>query len=290
MENIDTQGRFCYKYRIISEAFLLFISILLISIRETVMRCPKCGVEQQNTNTECLNCGLIFQKYRERQERKAAGAPDEENPVIFYEDNPTNISEYIQHIFFHVEPENNPLIVWARVGFFLVILVWGLKFIFTPFQTNYALASVWHHVNLPFHEAGHIIFRPFGRFITSLGGSLGQLLMPCICMAVFLLKTRDTFAASFTLWWLGENFMDLAPYINDAKALVLPLVGGNTGRTSPYGFHDWEFILREAGLLKHYHGIAWTAQIIGIVLMICSFFWGGYILYKQLRQLRSQKQ
>jgi hypothetical protein len=68
-----------------------------------------------------------------------------------------------------------------------------------------------HLVNLPFHEAGHVIFSPFGRFMQVLGGTLGQLLMPTICMAVLLLRTREAFGAAVALWWLGENFMDVAP-------------------------------------------------------------------------------
>ncbi len=62
--------------------------------------------------------------------------------------------------------------------------------------------------------------------MTSLGGSIAQVFMPLVCLAVFLVKTRDTFAASFTLWWTGENFMDLAPYIDDARSLTLPLRNG----------------------------------------------------------------
>ncbi len=255
------------------------------------MQCPKCGTEQQDSNIECLACGIIFEKYLEIQEKRAAAlaetepSEDESCKFVVYEDNPARILEYAKNLFLYVKPEGNPLIVWTRVVFFLVIFIWALKFIFTPFQSSYAMESFWHIVNLPFHEAGHIIFKPFGRFIASLGGSLAQLLMPLICMAVFLVGTKDTFAASFSMWWLGENFMDLAPYINDAKALVMPLVGGNTGRTSPYGFHDWEFILKESGLINYYHGIACTSHGIGILLMIVSIIWGGYILYKQLRYI-----
>jgi len=107
--------------------------------------------------------------------------------------------------------------------------------------------------------------------------------MPLICLAVFLIKTRDTFAASFALWWTGENFMDLAPYIDDARSLTLPLLGGNTGQTSPYGFHDWEFILKETNLLRYDHVLANLAYSLGTVLMICAFAWGGYILFKQYK-------
>lgn len=252
------------------------------------MRCPKCEFEQPAINTECVACGLIFEKYQAHQQKKTGPPADSDNPVIFYTDQPTTFFEYFRHFILHVKPEESPLVVWSRVGFFVILFIWGVKFIFTPFETGYAMNSVWHLINLPFHEAGHIFFRPFGRLITSLGGSLGQLLMPLICMLVFLIKTRDTFAAAFCLWWLGENFMDLAPYINDAKALVMPLLGGNTGRTSPYGFHDWEFILKETGLINHYHEIAITAHAMGIIFMLGAFLWGGYILYKQLKQLRSQ--
>jgi hypothetical protein len=64
-------------------------------------------------------------------------------------------------------------------------------------------------------------------------------------------------------------------------------VGGNTGRTSPYGFHDWEFILKESGLIRHYHTIAQMTFFIGCLLMVCAFVWGGYILLKQYRRLRT---
>jgi len=207
------------------------------------MKCPKCGFEQTDQGVECLKGGVVFDKYLKLQENKPALTSVETQPAA----SPGQIPGFIKHLFFYVKPEANPLIFGGRVLVFITIFIWGLKFILKPLETNYAMDSFWHLVNLPFHEAGHIFFRPFGRFMTSLGGSLGQLLMPLVCLAVFLLKTRDTFAAALALWWFGQNFMDLAPYINDARSLTLPLLGGNTGRTSPYGFHDWEFILQRIG-------------------------------------------
>ncbi|MDP6180439.1 MAG: hypothetical protein QGG48_11155, partial [Desulfatiglandales bacterium] len=63
-------------------------------------------------------------------------------------------------------------------------------------------------------------------------------------------NAKETFAASSCLWWFGGYFLGLAPYNNDARSLTLSLLGGNTGRTMPYGFHDWEFTLKELGLLR----------------------------------------
>jgi hypothetical protein len=245
------------------------------------MKCPKCGFAQTDQNVECLKCGVIFYKYLKFQENKPTLTSVETQPAA----NPGEIPEFIKNLFFYVKPEANPLIFGGRVLVFIVIFIWGLKFILSPFERHYVMDSFWHLVNLPFHEAGHIFFRPFGRFMTSLGGSLGQLLMPLICLAVFLLKSRDTFAAAFALWWLGESFMDLAPYINDARSLTLPLLGGNTGRTSPYGFHDWEFILHKSGLSNSDHMLAHIADKLGTILMICALVWGGYLLYKQYRNL-----
>jgi hypothetical protein len=248
------------------------------------MKCPKCSVEQADQSAECINCGLIFAKYRKVQESRS----DSNDPKIEYEE-VEPIGEVIRQLLFYVKPDTNPLLFGGRVLFFVIIFIWGLKFIFTPMETNYTMQSFWHLVNLPFHEAGHVIFRPLGRFMTSLGGSLGQVLMPLACLAVFLIKARDTFGASFSLWWVGENFMDLAPYINDARSLTLPLLGGNTGRSSPYGFHDWEFILKESGLLRYDHALANFSYKLGAVLMIVSFVWAAYILFRQYKNLSLDK-
>lgn len=113
-----------------------------------------------------------------------------------------------------------------------------------------------------------------------LGGSLGQLLMPFICLIVFLVKSRDPFGASVALWWLGQNFIDLAPYINDARALNLTLLGGITGRDAA-NYHDWEFILRKLGLLSWDHGLAKFSHFTGSLFILIAFAWGGYLLYRQ---------
>ena len=190
----------------------------------------------------------------------------------------------IKELFLYVKPEINPFYFGGRVLFFLIILIWSWKFIFTPLESNYTGMSFMHMINLPFHEAGHIIFSPLGEFVSVLGGSMGQLLIPLICFLTFLIKTRDTFAASVSIWWLGESFMDLAPYINDARALQMILLGGVTGRDVP-GYHDWEYILIRLGWLEYDHTLANMAYSAGILLMLCSFAWAGYLLYKQYKNI-----
>jgi hypothetical protein len=242
------------------------------------MRCPECNFEQADQNTECLRCGIIFEKYRRHQR------PTLRRTVTKKEDTPRAGSFFQQFVFF-VESETNPFYFGGRVFIFLIVFIWGWRFILTPMETNYAGRSFFHLVNLPFHEAGHIFFRLFGQWMTSLGGTLGQLLIPLTCLLVFLIKSRNPFGASVSLWWLGENFMDIAPYINDARDQKLLLLGGITGREADYGFHDWEYILNEIGLLRFDHTLAHIADKFGTILMLTSFVWAGYILFLQLKNL-----
>ncbi len=233
------------------------------------MRCPRCGCEQEQ-GLECRQCGLIFERYRRADVRPAGiavAAPSPWRDLLLGE----NASS----------PETFSLVLRALL--LAALMLWGLTIMWaTPYETGEAPGFL-HLVNTPFHEAGHILFRPFGALITSLGGSLGQLLMPLVCCLALLLKTRDPFGAGVALWWLGQNFIDIAPYINDARAGELMLLGGNTGQASPYGFHDWEFILTELGIQNWDHGIAWAAHLTGAAVMAVALVWCGLVLWRQYR-------
>ena len=182
-----------------------------------------------------------------------------------------------------VEESVNPFNFAGRVLVFLLLAVWGWKFITTPLESNYTGDSFLHLINLSFHEAGHLLFMPFGRFVTILGGSLGQILMPLICLTTFVLKTRDPFGGSVALWWTAENFMDVAPYINDARAMELILLGGFTGQE--VDAHDWNNLLSILGWLEHDHRLAQLSYGIGTVLMLLALLWGALLLRQQYRRL-----
>jgi len=193
--------------------------------------------------------------------------------------------DYFRERFLQV-PDRVDMASWAgRAVVFAVLVAWGLLFIFHSVDSNYAGQSFLHHVNLVFHEAGHIVFRPFGRFISVLGGSLMQVLMPLLVTGAFLFKNRDGFGASVGLWWLGQNLIDMAPYIADARALKLPLLGGVTGREVE-DYHDWEFILGRTGLMAWDQTIAKGAHGLGSLLILAAFAWGGCLLYLQFKAAR----
>ena len=172
----------------------------------------------------------------------------------------------------------------------LALLVMGWTVMTMSIGRSQMLPSLPHfilsRVNLVFHEAGHIVFLPLGRFMTILGGSLLQVLVPLLCTVAFLTRHLDTFAASVTLWWTGQSLIELAPYINDARAQELMLLGGVTGRDRP-GYHDWNNLLTQLGWLEYDHFLAELAHYSGIAVVALSLFWGFYLLFSQLGQLQS---
>jgi hypothetical protein len=97
-----------------------------------------------------------------------------------------------------------------------------------------------HLIDLVFHEAGHVIFGFFGRFLGVLGGSLNQVLIPALCTGYFLWHGQ-TAAAAVTLFWTGESLADVAIYVADGREMALPLLA--EGLT-----HDWNWILSELSL------------------------------------------
>jgi hypothetical protein len=167
----------------------------------------------------------------------------------------------------------------GRLILLLLLARWTVLFLVWPMREDIIGASFLHLIDLPFHEAGHILFSPFGDFLTTLGGSLMQVLVPIVCCATFLTSQPNPFGAAVTMWWAGQSLLDVAIYINDARALQLTLVGGHTG--AEVEGHDWERILQLTGLTMHDHQIAWTTHTIGALLMIGALVWGTIVTLRR---------
>jgi len=91
----------------------------------------------------------------------------------------------------------------------LILVRWTAVFLIWPMREDVIGASFLHSINLPFHEAGHILFSPFGEFMTTLGGSLMQVLVPAACAIAFLTTNWNPFGAAVMGWWAGQNLMDV---------------------------------------------------------------------------------
>ena len=68
----------------------------------------------------------------------------------------------------------------------------------------------------------------------------------------------------------------MAPYIADARALQLVLIGGHTG--AEVEGHDWEYLLTQLGWLHRDVALGLLAHRIGLAMMIGEIVWGALYL------------
>ncbi len=131
----------------------------------------------------------------------------------------------------------------------------------------------WHlidGVNLVIHEAGHIVFLPFGELLTVAGGSLFQVIVPAVFVGYFY-RRGQTYSAALVLFWMGESLLNVSVYAGDALALQLPLLGGDNST------HDWNYLLSSTGLLSSTHRIAAAIRIAGTLAIVVAS--AGSLIY-----------
>lgn len=235
--------------------------------------CPKCGHPQAGPVESCPYCGVIFSRIR--SERTGVKT----DPPAPAAGRGAGKPRDLRGLLLAAKQGEQLTVIAVKAVFLAGLAVYGLRLAVQPIASNAVGDSFLHLVNLPFHEAGHIIFSPFGRFIQMLGGTLGQLLIPAVVIGTFL-RQHQPYAASVGLWWMGESFMDIAPYIDDARAGQLMLLGGVTG--SEVGdFHDWQGILGRLGMMQYDHVLARMAFTMGVAIMLAAFCWGGCVLWRE---------
>jgi len=149
----------------------------------------------------------------------------------------------------------------------------------------YAPENAWflHLINLPIHEAGHIFFRILGEFMGIAGGSLFQIIVPAVFFGYFVYH-RKPFSASIVLFWVGNNFLDVYVYAGDAQVMRLPLLSGLTGAEG--GFHDWNYLLTEAGLLDKTYLIAKIIRFLGTLITVAAAI-GAFVYARKGEELVS---
>jgi hypothetical protein len=177
------------------------------------------------------------------------------------------------------------LALLGRGALLTLLAFWTWRFGTHPLDFGTINGSFLHVVNLPFHEAGHMLFAPFGSFMTSLGGSLMQVIVPVIC-AIALARKPDMFGAAVAIWWAGQSLVDVAPYIADARVLQMPLLGGGTG--AEVEGHDWEAILTALGWLHRDRQLGMTAHLFGTLTMASSLAVAAWVARRDQGKSTSQ--
>lgn len=92
-------------------------------------------------------------------------------------------------------------------------------------------------------------------------------------MGVFSWQQQNNLSASPVLWWAGQSWVDISPYIQDAPYRALPLIGGMDESA-----HDWGNLLGRWNLLDKANALAHASFFIGISLMVLSLIWGFWLI------------
>lgn len=127
----------------------------------------------------------------------------------------------------------------------------------------------WHlidGVNLVIHEAGHIVFMPFGEFVMIAGGSLFQIIMP-LAFVIYFYRKEMPYSAALVLFWVGESVLNVSVYAGDSIAMQLPLLGGQDS------IHDWNYMLERLGILKDTAAVGGALRMAGTLIIIAAAVW-----------------
>lgn len=228
-----------------------------------IHRCPKCQAYLKpalEDDAQCPQCGIFFHKWN-------APLPAGEVAAIDLDDDDDGMA---------IEPYD-PVVFYGRVATLVLLGAWGVVLAAIDYRNDAMTRSFMHAILLPIHEAGHILFMPFGSFMTTLGGSLFQVALPLGIAIAFYLKERQPFGAGICLWWTGTSLVDLSVYVWDALHPQLILTSGTTGED---GSHDWVAILGDIGQLKHAHGWGTAINWLGVLVMIAGLAWAAWYAWR----------
>ena len=226
-------------------------------------RCPKCGHQplpaDQALPTACPACGVILAKAGQPLARTL---PDDPDPPSAAQD-----------------PAQPATALGLRVQLALLValMIWSWMLIRLDYRSGEFGTSFLHRPLLVFHEAGHIIFMPLGHWLSVLGGTLGQLLMPATMAGALLLKNRDRFGAAVGVWFVGVSLLDVAPYMYDALQPQLMLLSGSTGEA---GGHDWIYLFDSTGLLARAQSIGRLTHRLGALVMLLALAAAARLLWR----------
>ena len=164
------------------------------------------------------------------------------------------------------EPVTKGKLLGFAVGFGLFLLL--------VLRSEPGFVFALDHANLLFHEAGHPIVGLFSSRLEPYGGTIGQLVFPCVLAIAFWRQGRALgFAAAWI--WFFENWFNIARYMADARRLELPLLGG--------GDHDWNTILTRWNLLQYDTRIGSALNVIGWIGITAACAWVAWRAWQDSR-------
>lgn len=148
-----------------------------------------------------------------------------------------------------------------RLPLLLLLLVQATR----PLRDFDAGPNIFSGIVFGAHEFGHLLFAFFGEWWSIAGGSITQLLIP-IGAAAAVSRGRDWFGVAICGLFLAASLGDLSWYIADARARELDLVSFSPDTSG----HDWAYLLRRAGWLRHDLRLARLTRFVGWMVTVAS--------------------
>lgn len=164
---------------------------------------------------------------------------------------------------------------------FLLILGYLSFYLATDYQTPHGRHDmpfvVWviDTIDLFIHEGGHGVFRFFGQFLYFLGGSLIQFIIPITTIIVFL-RTSGPRTLMVTLYWLGQNMINVSIYIADAPKQQLTLI-------SRHAMHDWRWLCGYMGIMDSAGDLAAVVAFLGTISLLGAIGVTAYYIVYDIR-------
>ena len=137
----------------------------------TYQPCPKCGHQPRPADQafpcSCPRGGVILAKIGQPVARR-----------VRIEQHGGETQQRWYDLLVRTPERVDQTAFWARVVLLLAVALWTVVLARLDHRSGEMAGSFLHRPLLIFHEAGHVLFMPFGEWLTVLGGTLGQLLMP----------------------------------------------------------------------------------------------------------------
>lgn len=157
---------------------------------------------------------------------------------------------------------------YPKLALALLFTIYFLWIAYDPMQGCFL-----DSVDLPIHETGHLVFRPFGQFMMVAGGSLFQVIFPAVFVGYFVWQ-RSFYSAAIVLFWEGQSILNVWVYAADAVVMRLVLTSGFTG--SEGSFHDWNYLLTTTGLIGSTKAVAGIIKLIGTGTIVAAAAFSVY--------------
>ncbi|MEQ8525426.1 hypothetical protein [Gracilimonas sp.] len=159
---------------------------------------------------------------------------------------------------------------WVLAEQFWMALKWEISFSWN-YPYPFFLSPFFFFIDnflLIVHEAGHTIFGFIGgRFLTILGGTLFEILLPFAIFA-YGWYNHKRFVAQTGLLLTAFAWIESAAYAADAMDRRMPLIGN-----LPKSSHDFYNLFSMKGVLTEHMTYAWIMYWIGILTLILFFIW-----------------